>query len=306
MRPGACEAYEVTSSSSSGPRTDVVPFNVGAQAARAAETAARRAGVSCGAESATTSLLEVSHLLEAVWGRNAEGVPINSEVLRGIVHAGGGVTTARTDDGTLAGAAVLIPTAVTSTTYSMIAAVTPGSTDRGVGQALKLAQRSWALERGCTTMRWTFDPLVGRNARFNLAKLGAVAAEYETAFYGLMTDQLNGIDDSDRLVATWRLDDRRTVAATEGTSPDPAGPGPDARVVAVGPDGVPMLAQDARGTWCRVPSDIVDLRRRRPDEATQWRLAVRAAFVDALARGLVAVHVTRDGWYQLSTHEELS
>ncbi len=296
----------MTSPSPLGSPVETAQFNMGAQAVRAAETSARRAGVRCDAEVTTPSLLEVSHLLEAVWGRSTEGVPISSEVLRGIVHAGGGVTTARTDDGALAGAAVLIPSAAPSTMYSMIAAVSPGGADRGVGQALKLAQRSWALERGFTVMRWTFDPLVGRNARFNLAKLGAVAVEYETAFYGPMTDQLNGTDDSDRLVATWQLGDRRTVAASEGTAPDPAGPAADARVITVGPDDLPMLVQDAGDTWCRIPHDIVDLRRTDPGEAHQWRLAARAALLDALARGLIAVHVTRNGWYQLSLAEDLS
>ena len=69
-------------------------------------------------------------------------------------------------------------------------------------------------------MTWTFDPPVARNARFNLARLGAVAAEYEVAFYGRMSDGINGDDDSDRLVARWSLAGGRAAAAAARTAPD--------------------------------------------------------------------------------------
>ena len=41
-------------------------------------------------------------------------------------------------------------------------------------------------------MFWTFDPLVARNARLNLTKLGATVDEYELGFYGVMSDELHG------------------------------------------------------------------------------------------------------------------
>jgi predicted GNAT superfamily acetyltransferase len=52
--------------------------------------------------------------------------------------------------------------------------------------------------------------------------------------------------------------------------------------------------------WCRVPRDVVALRRERPDEASTWRKAVRETMVSAFADGLVASYVTRDGWYLLA------
>jgi hypothetical protein len=126
-------------------------------------------------------LRAASALLEAIWGRTAEGVPVHSEVMKGLVHAGGCVTVARNDGGALIGAAVLSPAAPAGEAYSLIAGVAPGANDRGIGRALKLRQRKWALEHGFTHMTWTFDPLVARNARFNLARLGAVAGEFESA-----------------------------------------------------------------------------------------------------------------------------
>lgn len=274
------------------------------QARHAAESAARLSGVTVAESHDMEELRAVSALLESVWGRNDEGVPVNSEVQRSLVHAGGCVTVARDRHGRLAGAAVLAVAAPAGSTCSMIAAVAPGTSDRGIGRTLKLRQRAWALENGFRSMRWTFDPLVSRNARFNLTKLGAEAAEYEPAFYGRMSDDLNGDDDSDRLVADWRLDGRRVVAATDGTAPEPAGPDENGPVLRRGPDGSPMLRRDDRGLWCRVPADVVALRRGRPAEASQWRTSVREVLIAAFADGLVATHLTRDSWYLLTETEE--
>jgi predicted GNAT superfamily acetyltransferase len=281
-------------------------FNATAQAVRAAAAAARRAGVTTGEAADIDALREVSALLESVWGRGPEGVPVNSEILRSLVHAGGAVTTARDGNGSLVGAAVLSVAAPVGTCYSLIAAAASGSRDRGVGHAVKLAQRAWALGSGYDRMLWTFDPLVRRNARFNLVKLGAVAAEYVPSFYGQMSDAINTADESDRLVADWVLDTRRALAATEGTAGEPEGPPEDAETLEQGPDGRPMLCRRADTLWCRVPDDIVGLRAQQPEAGRRWRVAVREALVPAFADGLVAASMTRTGWYQLIAKEDLS
>ncbi len=58
--------------------------------------------------------------------------------------------------------------------HSHMLAALPGPAARGVGYALKLAQRAQALDQGIHLVRWTFDPLVARNAWLNLGKLGAI------------------------------------------------------------------------------------------------------------------------------------
>src|SRR5581483_10885895 len=79
-----------------------------------------------------------------------------------------------------------------------------------LGYELKQHQRTWALDRGLTAIEWTFDPLVRRNAYFNLVKLGAEIIRYEPDFYGPMRDATNAGDESDRVVTRWKLiDDRR-------------------------------------------------------------------------------------------------
>lgn len=274
-------------------------FDVVAQAERAAEAAGRLSGVTLGEVEDMAELRAVSSLFESVWGRTPEGVPVNSEVLRSLVHAGGCVTTALDQNGALLGAAALTLAEPAGSTYSLIAAVSPAAVDRGVGRAVKLRQRAWALQRGYASMVWTFDPLVSRNARFNLAKLGAVARQYAVGFYGEMSDRINGADEADRLVATWLLDSPGVVAASEGIAADPAGPAQDAEALADGPDGMPLARFDTTGLWVRVPSDVVELRGTDPSAAQQWRTAVRRALVDAFVDSRAATHMTRHGWYLL-------
>ena len=248
----------------------------------------------------THDLAEVSALLESVWGRNPEGVPLPSEVLRSLAHAGGCTLAAYDRSGRLVGAACLTPARPSTSVYGLIAAVAPGQHDRGIGRLLKSAQRAWALERGFTTMTWTFDPLVARNARFNLVTLGALAREYVVSFYGPMTDELNGGDVGDRLVASWELASPRAERAVTGVLSAEPVRDRDAEASSVGPDGAPMALRDQTGLWVRVPDDVVELRRRDPGLAAAWRHAVREVMAPELSEGGVLHHVTRDGWYLAS------
>lgn len=257
-------------------------------------------------------LRAVSDLFAAVWGRGDEGVPMPSEVLRAIVHAGGLVNAAyaapptpgstthgstthgNTTHGTTApllGAAVLTPSA-DGGGYSMIAAALPGNSDRGIGSALKEHQRAWAAAHGMPTITWTFDPLVARNGHFNLDKLGAVGAHYERSFYGTMGDVINGNDESDRLVAVWSTT-APTPSRTESPSRD------HSASLLAGPDGLPAYLSGAgrQERWVRVPADIVATRRDDPTTATRWRQVVREAMEDAFAQRFVATGVSRDHWY---------
>ncbi len=239
----------------------------------------------------------MAELFGAVWGRNADGVPIGSEMLQSIDHADGLVTILEDPaTGLLLGAAALGRGAGT-TAYSYIAATAPGHEQRGLGMLLKLQQRDWCLARGITSMRWTFDPLVGRNGRFNLTKLGATASRYDLEFYGVMSDQLNGNDPADRLLAEWNLIERPDGRA------EPPAPAPEATIVR-GPDGSPAYAVTAGARWIRVPADIVALRRTDPGQSAAWRLAVRSWFTAAFADGFVGVGVTPHGWYYMKPQEE--
>ncbi|MFT2722066.1 acyl-CoA acyltransferase [Deinococcus sp. A31D244] len=102
--------------------------------------------------------------------------------------------------------------------HSHLLAVHPAWRGTGMAVALKLAQRERALAQGLTRMTWTFDPLVSRNARLNLGKLGAVARTYLPDWYALEDDRA-GAFPADRLMVEWDL----TRPHAERPAPPPRG-----------------------------------------------------------------------------------
>ncbi|MFF4062181.1 chorismate synthase [Streptomyces sp. NPDC001668] len=230
----------------------------------------------------------VSAYFGEVW-QAPSAPPYPAEVLHSLVHAGGAVHAAY-DGERLAGASVAVfgPPG-SAEVYSLVTAA-----ESGLGQVVKQAQRAWALGLGARTMRWTFDPLVGRNARFNLVKLGGAGTEYLVDFYGPMRDGVNAGDESDRLTVTWDL-------AAPGTSYDP-GDREAAPATHQAPDGGVLARRDPAGrhVWCRVPDDVVKLRAADPALALRWRRAVREVFTEAFAQGFRATGMSRDGWYTLT------
>ncbi len=105
--------------------------------------------------------------------------------------------------------------------HSHMTGVLPGYRDRKIGRALKLFQREEALSRDIRLIEWTFDPLETRNAHFNLNRLGAIVRTYIPNFYGITSSPLHRNLPTDRLLAEWHLDSKRTIAAINNLTPDP-------------------------------------------------------------------------------------
>src|SRR5258707_6957351 len=84
---------------------------------------------------------------------------------------------------------------------------------------MKLFQREDAFARGIRVVEWSFDPLELKNAYFNLNRLGAICRRYIPNLYGVTTSPLHRGIATDRLVAEWRLDSARVVAAIENLAP---------------------------------------------------------------------------------------
>jgi predicted GNAT superfamily acetyltransferase len=107
--------------------------------------------------------------------------------------------------------------------YSHMTAVRKGYQGSGIGARLKWAQRARALSENIKYVKWTFQPVLARNAFFNLEKLGAEIREYEANFYGTDYSTAHneggslGID-SDRLFAEWDLSGPKAAALADGTS----------------------------------------------------------------------------------------
>jgi len=81
--------------------------------------------------------------------------------------------------------------------------VLPDYQNQGIGYRLKLAQRDFVLKQGVRLVTWTYDPLESRNARLNIAKLGAVCRLYRREPYGVMADALNVGVSADRFQVDW-------------------------------------------------------------------------------------------------------
>ncbi|WP_377268477.1 hypothetical protein [Peterkaempfera sp. SMS 1(5)a] len=106
--------------------------------------------------------------------------------------------------------------------YSQVAVVEPELQGRGLGQALKMGQRRACLAMGIGLLRWAFDPLRARNARFNTDVLGGVVRTFVPDFYG---DAAAGRDRglaTDRLIVDWDLMDERVLARAAGGRARPA------------------------------------------------------------------------------------
>lgn len=276
-----------------------------------AEHAARRA-----ADAARVSIRELADIadLEAavelfakIWQPAPGAQPISAELMKALSKAGNYITGAYdVTDGELIGACVAFfgPPARKSL-HSHIAGVSKAGLGRGAGFALKTHQRAWALHRHTTEIAWTFDPLVRRNAYFNLVKLAARPAEYLPDFYGGMHDAINLGADTDRVLVSWDLLAAPVAAACAGTV-SPADAAAEIRAgasvaLAVTEDGYPALSPggpaEAATVLVAVPADIEGLRASDPGAAAAWRSAVRDALGELMAAGGQVTGFDRTGWY---------
>ena len=211
-------------------------------------------------------------VFQQVWGAVTPLVGV--ELLCAIQHAGGYVAAAF-DSGNIIGASFgfLGRHCGAPALHSHVTGILPGVQHAGVGRAMKFHQRDWAAASGLDWVTWTFDPLVRRNAWFNLEVLRAEVSEYLVDFYGPLRDSVNAGDESDRLVVAW---------ATRGPLEDER-----AEPLTV-PDGAVEVP---------TPDDIVVLRRTDPSAAVEWRHRVREDLGDRIRNGGRVLGFTRAGCY---------
>ncbi|MGH4031333.1 GNAT family N-acetyltransferase [Actinomycetota bacterium Odt1-20B] len=315
---------------------------IAADALTAAEAAADAAGCLVRPISALPELAATCRLFHGIWQPGAENGLATTELLRAMDKAGsyvaaafdrGAATGVRGGGGALAGEGALTDSGARGaggalvdgggelvgacigffgpppdgSLHSHIAGVSARMRGRSVGFALKTHQRAWALRRGATQVSWTFDPLVRRNAYFNIGKLAARPAQYLPNFYGRMDDGINGADDTDRLLVEWPLAAPEVAAACHGRHRLADAAGERARGTAVALDTTPGGRPQAHpvtepGPRClvAVPDDIEQLRRTDPRSAADWRAAVRETLGGLLADGWQVTGFDRVGWYLLA------
>ncbi len=284
-----------------GPRTGAT-VNQLDEAVGQARAAAAAAGVGVRVLNDVSDLHHAVRLLARIWGRDANP-PMNVEMLRAFGKAGNYVSGAFVGDRLVGACVGFFHAPSEDALHSHIAGVSPEMTGRAVGFALKLHQRAWAMSRGVDRVAWTFDPLVARNAYFNIVKLAARPMEYMPNFYGPMLDTLNGDEDSDRLLVRWSLRDPAVAEACGRPGDHRPDPVPAAgAVVAVGTaaDGSPEPGRlDGTINLVAVPRDITTLRASDPALAVRWRHAVRNAMTALLTQGATVAGFDRTRGYVL-------
>ena len=237
-----------------------------------------------------SDLLAAVELFRSIWGFSGDGGPINAELMRAFSLAGGYIAGAYSGDEMVgASAGFMGYREGHAHLHSHISGVAPQQQGKDIGFLLKQHQREWCLARGVDTIEWTFDPLIRRNAYFNLVKLGATVVDFKADFYGEMPDAINAGDPTDRAVASWHL------------SASPEDRDRDGDVILQSDEAGRPVVSTARGAVLRawVPEDSVALRQRDPAAGAAWRLALRDTFGRAINDGYRAVSMTRDGWYTL-------
>lgn len=235
----------------------------------------------------TREMTRAAELLAAIWGYPPGQLPATPEMLRALAHSGNYVSGAFVGDELVGSSAAWFGQHSGGEWFlhSHITGVATAYQGRDIGYALKQHQRGWALERGVSAVEWTFDPLIRRNAYFNLTRLGAAIVAYEPDLYGAMRDAMNAGEETDRAVARWELTAGRAVATDDGDV---------------------ILHADRGGSPVITPHDAPVLRAWIPDDYIRdrahlkgWRTAFRDSVGAAVEQGYVGVHMTRDGWYTL-------
>ena len=198
-------------------------------------------------------------IFDITWSMDA-GTEITPNLLQAMVHSGSYLSGAFIDK-KIVGAAFAFPATNGGLhLHSHMTAVLPEFRDKGVGYALKIDQWNWAKKKNYSHLSWTFDPLVRRNAKLNIAKLGVDISAYFPNFYGEMPDALNAGDESDRLMVSWRTD----IAA------------PKVRKLINKPESGDILIE--------IPEDIVAIRSKDKEESMKWRKQVREQFMAAFEK----------------------
>jgi predicted GNAT superfamily acetyltransferase len=198
-------------------------------------------------------------LFDSTWSM-LFGTEITLNLLQAMVHSGSYLSGAFIDNKIVGSAFAFPATNGGLHLHSHMTAVLDEYRDQGIGYALKIDQWGWAKKKNYSHLSWTFDPLVRRNAKLNIVKLGVDISAYYPNFYGEMLDALNAGDESDRLMVSWSTDIDEPKARELITDPKP--------------DDILI----------EIPEDIVAIRSKNQSESLKWRRHVRDQFLNAFEK----------------------
>ena len=199
-------------------------------------------------------------VFDHTWAKDA-GTEITPNLLQAMVHSGAYLSGAFIGSDCVGAAFAFPATTGGLHLHSHMTAVMENHRDKGIGFLLKIDQWHWARKNDYKEITWTFDPLVKRNAKLNLLKLGADVSAYYPNFYGDMPDALNAGDESDRLLASWKVQGDTPISRQE------------------------IIAVESTDLLIEIPEDIVAIRESYLAENLRWRHKVREQFTEALDKG---------------------
>jgi predicted GNAT superfamily acetyltransferase len=203
------------------------------------------------------------------------GTEITPNLLQAMIHSGSYLAAAFIGDKCVGAAFAFPATTEGLHLHSHMTAVLDDYRDQGIGYALKIDQWQWAKKNNYKEITWTFDPLVARNAKLNLIKLGVDISAYYPNFYGDMPDALNAGDESDRVMASWKVVGDQSV-----------------------PRSVTLNSSDS-DILIKIPEDIVAIRSKDKSENLKWRHKVREEFMKAFEKGGKVVGFSANNEYVL-------
>ena len=223
----------------------------------------------------------ISTIFDEVWSVRAM---VSPEIMVAALHNGAYGSIAWRDGAPVGAAFALVglPLAGQSAPnlHSHAAGVVATAANGGIGYAIKLHQFSWARQHGFGTVTWTFDPLVRRNAWFNIIKLGTQVLGYHQNFYGQLDDGINAGEQSDRLLVRWDIAER------------------------VAPPASNFVVATAGDMLIATPADIELLRKTDTAQAANWRQQQRVAFEAAEKNGMSVVGLNGDYCYVLRSNKD--
>lgn len=284
------------------------------EAAATADRIASTSGVEIRLLSTAAEFAAVEELLCDVW--SSPQPQVRASTLRAMVYAGcyvAGVF-ALNDPLRMLGACIaFFATPDRHELHSHITGVRSEARGKHLGLGLKMHQRAWALERGVDTISWTYDPLVRRNAYFNLVGLEAKAQRYFVDFYGRMDDSVNNGEPSDRLLIEWNLQSPSVVGAANGiqrvrTLRELTNLGAH-RLLEADENGVPRVLEPSAASsiaLVQTPRSIEEIRHNQHELSLAWRLALRSALAPLMATGswtITGFTSENEGWYIVEATE---
>jgi len=223
----------------------------------------------------------IADLFDKVWDVKSM---VSPEIMTASLHNGGYGSVIYIDSKPVGAAFALVGRALpglnSPNLHSHATGVLPEFVGKGIGEMIKRHQWAWAKEYGFDTITWTFDPLVRRNAHFNLVKLGARVLGYHQNFYGELDDGINAGEQSDRVLVRWDV-----VGVDAPLERKFVEPTPNSVVI-------------------ETPADIEQLRKTDRVQSDGWRARQRAAFESAQLAGLRVEGLNRDFSYVLDVRDE--